>query len=144
MSRNSSLIRASQRLCAIHELERGCLMRFIPTRIHGAVDYVLGILLMVLPWLFGFTRGGAETWLPVILGAGVVVYSLFTDYEWGAIRSLNVATHLTLDLAGGILLAASPWLFGFDQFVWVPHLVLGILEVGASLFTEVAPRHSTR
>jgi hypothetical protein len=37
-------------------------MRFIPTRIHGFLDYAVGVLLIVVPWLFGFAAGGAETW----------------------------------------------------------------------------------
>ncbi len=48
-------------------------------------------------------------------------------------------THLTLDLLSGVLLAASPWLFGFSGFVYVPHLVLGVLEVGAALMTKTTP-----
>jgi hypothetical protein len=36
-------------------------MRFIPTRIHGMMDYAMGLLLIAAPWLFGFARGGAET-----------------------------------------------------------------------------------
>ena len=45
-------------------------MRFIPTRIHGMMDYAMGLLLIAAPWLFRFNRGGAETWVPVILGIG--------------------------------------------------------------------------
>lgn len=45
-------------------------MRFIPTRVHGMLDYLIGILLIAAPWLFDFDRGGMETWIPVILGAG--------------------------------------------------------------------------
>ena len=40
-------------------------MRFVPTRIHGIADWLLGALLIALPWLLGFARGGAETYLPV-------------------------------------------------------------------------------
>ena len=47
--------------------------------------------------------------------------------------------HLGLDAAAGLLLAASPWLFGFAEFVYLPHLILGILEMGAALMTETTP-----
>lgn len=114
-------------------------MRFIPTRIHGVLDYLMGALLIVAPWLFGFNQGGAETWVPVILGAGVIIYSLFTDYELGAMRKLSMSTHLMLDMIGGAFLAVSPWLFGFNDFVYLPHLILGIAEIGAALFTKRVP-----
>lgn len=114
-------------------------MRFIPTRIHGMLDYAMGILLIAAPWLFGFADGGAETWVPVILGAGALLYSMMTDYELGAVRTISMPTHLWLDAAAGLLLAASPWLFGFSDLVWAPHLVLGLLELGAALMTKKTP-----
>lgn len=116
-------------------------MRIIPTQVHGILDYVVGALLIVAPWLFGFAAGGAETWLPVILGAGEILYSLVTDYELGIARALSMSGHLGLDLAAGLLLAVSPWLFGFAGAVWGPHLVIGAAIVLVSLMTERVPAH---
>jgi hypothetical protein len=121
-------------------------MRFIPTKVHGYLDYAVGLLLIVAPWLLDFARGGAETWVPVALGASAIIYSLITDYELGAFRQISMRTHLGLDLFSGIFLAASPWLFGFADYVYLPHLILGILEIGASLMTKTTPsgtRNST-
>jgi hypothetical protein len=114
-------------------------MRFIPTRAHGVLDYLVGILLMASPWLFGFGAGGAETWLPVVLGAAALIYSVFTDYELGLVRKIPMPVHLTLDLLSGALLAVSPWLFGFANRVWAPHLIIGLFEIGASLLTRTQP-----
>ena len=117
-------------------------MRFIPTRVHGYLDYIVGALLIAAPWLFDFAEGGAETWIPVVLGAGAILYSLFTDYELGVSKTLSMRTHLMLDLMSGILLAASPWLFGFADNVWSPHLILGLFEIAAALMTRREPSHS--
>lgn len=115
-------------------------MRFISTRAHGALDYLMGLLLIVSPWLFGFAEGGAETWVPVIVGASALLYSLLTNYEMGFLsHTIPMSTHLWLDALSGVFLAASPWLFGFAEFVWVPHVVFGLLEIGASLFTHTTP-----
>lgn len=115
-------------------------MRFLPTRIHGVLDYLMGLLLIASPWLFGFADvGGAAVWLPVVLGLGALLYSAFTDYEFGLVRRIPMPTHLMLDLGSGVLLAVSPWLFGFADVVWMPHLVLGLVEIGAALVTEQAP-----
>jgi hypothetical protein len=116
-------------------------MRFLSTRAHGYMDYLMGVLLIASPWLFDFDRGGAETWVPVVLGAGVILYSLMTDYELGAVKALSMTAHLWLDGLGGAFLAASPWLFGFDEYVWAPHLILGLLEIGAALVTETMPSY---
>jgi hypothetical protein len=111
-------------------------MRFIPTRIHGYLDYLVGLLLIGAPWLFGFDRGGPETWIPVALGAAAIIYSLFTDYELGAVRKISMPIHLTLDVTSGLVLALSPWIFNFSGNVAVPHLAFGLLEIAAGLLTE--------
>lgn len=114
-------------------------MRFIPTKVHGYLDYMMGVLLIAASWLFDFAKGGAETWIPVALGAGAIIYSLITDYELGVTNGISMRTHLMLDLMSGILLAVSPWLFGFADYVYGPHVILGLLEIGAALMTKRQP-----
>ena len=114
-------------------------MRVIPTRIHGMIDYGMGVLLIVAPWLLGFADGGPEQWVPVILGAGVIIYSLLTNYELGVAKVIPMPVHLWIDVAGGVVLAASPWIFGFADEVYLPHLIFGLLEIGVSLMTKRQP-----
>jgi hypothetical protein len=114
-------------------------MRFIPTRVHGYMDYLIGMLLIAAPWVLGFADGGGETWIPVLLGASVIVYSLLTDYELGATKLIDMKSHLWLDGVGGAFLAISPWVFNFDERVWLPHVAVGLLEVGTALFTQTRP-----
>jgi hypothetical protein len=116
----------------------------LPTRVHGILDYLMGVVLIASPWVLGFHAGGAETWVPVALGAGVIAYSLFTDYELGAVRRLPMTTHLWLDALGGVLLAVSPWVLGFDERVWIPHVVFGVLEVAAAAVTDTIPGYERR
>lgn len=117
-------------------------MKIINTKTHGYLDYIMGVLLIAAPWIFNFDRNGAETWVPVILGVSTLVYSLFTNYELGISRKISMRTHLMLDTVSGILLAVSPWMFGFADYVWQPHLILGILELGAVLMTKKEPGSS--
>ena len=114
-------------------------MRIIPTSVHGVLDYVVGLLLIVAPWVLGFARGGAETWVPLGLGAGALVYSLVTSYEFGVLRLISMRTHLVLDAMSGLLLAASPWLFGFHNHVYVPHVAFGLFEILAAVTTHPLP-----
>jgi type IV secretory pathway VirB6-like protein len=114
-------------------------MKVINTKTHGYLDYIMGVVLIASPWMFNFARNGAETWVPVILGIATILYSLFTNYELGISRMIPMRTHLILDTVGGVFLAASPWLFGFADYIWQPHLILGILELGAVLMTKTEP-----
>jgi len=114
-------------------------MRFIGTRTHGYLDYIMGALLIAAPWIFDFADGSAAQWVPILLGAGAIIYSLMTDYEMGVSPQISMRVHLTLDMISGLVLALSPWVFGFADRVWEPHLILGILEIGASLMTKQVP-----
>ena len=108
----------------------------IDTRTHGIIDYVTGLLLLVAPYLFGFATGGIEQWLPQVLGAMIIVMSLLTNYELSAAKVIPLKVHLGVDVAGGILLAVSPWLFGFADVIWWPHLLVGLMEIVVPLMTR--------
>jgi hypothetical protein len=114
-------------------------MKLIPTSVHGVIDYIVGLLLMAAPWLLGFAVGGAETWVPVALGAGALVYSLLTSYELGLMRVISMRTHLMLDAMSGVLLASSPWVFGFSEYVYLPHVAFGLFEILAAAVTRTLP-----
>jgi len=124
-------------------------MNFIPTRVHGILDYLVGAFLIAAPWVFGFSWQPVATWTMVILGAGALFYSVVTDYELGLFRILPMKWHLMLDMGSGLFLAASPWLLGFSEQVALPHVVLGLLEIGAAAMTSRHPtsaglRHAPR
>ena len=114
-------------------------MRIIPTRIHGILDYVVAIILILVPWLLNFDGQNAATYVLVALGLTTILYSLITDYEWGAVKVLSMPTHLIVDMASGVILATSPWILSFSNYIYMPHLLLGILEVIVSLMTKVVP-----
>jgi hypothetical protein len=119
-------------------------MRFIPTRVHGVMDYVMGVVLIAAPWILGFAEAdfaanGAETWIMVLFGSVMIVASLMTAYECGVVSVISMSTHLGLDVLMGLVLAASPWLFGFSEQVFLPHLILGLGEAAAGLMTQTTP-----
>ena len=114
-------------------------MRFISTRLHAIIDYASGVLFIAAPYLFGFADGTAAQYVPQALGAGILLMSLITDYELSFARLIPVPVHLMVDVGGGLLLAASPWLFGFADRVYWPHLIFGLAEMGAGLMTRTTP-----
>ncbi len=119
-------------------------MRLLSTRVHGVLDFLVGALLIAAPWLLGFARGGPEQWVFVAAGGAALVYSVFTDYELGLVKVLQMPLHLWLDAFSGAFLAISPWLFGFDQHVWIPHVAAGVFEILAALVTDTVPSYERR
>jgi SPW repeat len=111
-------------------------MKIIPRKMHGLLDYVVGVVLIAAPWLFGFADDGPATYIPVALGAGALVYSILTNYEFGVVRLIPFRVHLLLDVLSGAFLAISPWLFGFSNKVYLPHLIFGLIEIAAGIMTR--------
>jgi hypothetical protein len=121
------------------------LARLIPRQIHAGMDYALGALLIVSPWLLGFADdSSAATWIAVIVGAGIVLLTAVTDDDLSLADAIGMRTHLGIDIATGLFLAVSPWLFGFADEVWAPFVVIGLLELGSALVTDPEPMRSRR
>ena len=84
-------------------------MRFIPTIVHGIADYILGVVLLFLPNIFGFADlGGPAVWIPRLLGIIDLVQSLATNYELGVLKILPMKLHLTNDYMASVFFAISP------------------------------------
>ena len=113
-------------------------MRFIPTKFHAPLDYIVGAALIAAPWIFQFSEHTDATVVPIVLGIGLIAYSLFTNYELGVWKVAPMAVHNVIDVVAGALLAASPWLFGFaDESVnvWLPHVIVGAAAIFLGLTT---------
>jgi hypothetical protein len=115
-------------------------MDVLSTRIHGVIDYLTGAILILAPYLFGFSTGGVEQWIPQLLGLAILGMSLITRYELSVAKIIPLPVHLGVDFAGGLLLAVSPWLFGFADVIWWPHLLIGLMEIVVAAITERRPR----
>ena len=122
-------------------------MRFIPTRLHAPLDYIVGVALIAAPWIFRFSDVTAAAFVSIVLGIGLIAYSLVTDYELGVWKIAPMAVHNLFDILAGAFLAASPWIFGFaDEAanVWLPFVVVGLAAVFLGLTTKQQGGYSYR
>jgi hypothetical protein len=122
-------------------------MRFIPTRLHAPLDSIVGAGLIVAPWIFQFSEHNTPAVISIVLGLGLIGYSLFTDYELGVWRIAPMSVHNLIDVVAGAVLAASPWIFGFADEganVWVPFLVVGLAAIFLGLTTRQQGGYSYR
>jgi hypothetical protein len=127
---------------ANEETEVTMKMRFIPTKVHGAVDHVVGPALVLAPTLLRLGRTSPEGLTARAVGGVQAVYSNITDYETSMKNVVPMKMHLALDAVGGVTLALVPQLTGARERGkkhWVPLLALGALEVGMAAFTKTAP-----
>lgn len=114
-------------------------MSIISTKTHAILDYTVGVSLIAAPMIFEFHDGTAVSWIPIFNGVLLVLLSIFTRYEGGIFRAVSMKTHLTIDVLAGIGLTLSPWIFGFAEVIFLPHLLLGLSEIAAGLLTDRSP-----
>jgi hypothetical protein len=117
-------------------------IRFVPTGIHAYFDYIGGIGLITAPFVFGFySVGGAAVIIPMVLGVGLILYSLLTNYELGipGLKFIPMVGHLIFDAIACAFLIASPFLFGFISQApnaWLPHIISGSAVILLVLVTQ--------
>jgi MFS superfamily sulfate permease-like transporter len=116
-------------------------MQIIDTKTHGYIDYIFGLTLIAIAYLLNFNTANTPNIALYIVGASAIVYSLFTNYELGVIKIIPMNIHLMLDSLSGIFLAVSPWLLGFSDKVFLPHLIFGLIEIGTTVITRFKPRY---
>lgn len=111
-------------------------MKIISTRVHGILDYVSGALLIALPWILNLNKYGYESF--VLIGAGVLtlVISVLTRYELGVLKRIPMRNHLITDAITGVCLVLSPWVLDFNDVVFLPHVILGLLELAVVLLSD--------
>ncbi len=110
-------------------------MKFIPSRLHGFIDYATALILILAP-LVVLPAVGIAKWLSIAAGVGLIIYSLITDYSVSARKAISFRLHLTLDFLAGIVFVAAPFVFGFSGLVKNYYLVIGITVILVVLFTK--------
>lgn len=101
----------------------------ITTRMHGALDYATAALFLTMPRALGW-RPRTQNVLAAA-GASTVVYSLFTDYEWGVVKEIPMTLHLGMDATSGVglLLASATLLRGEPAAERMAVAALGAFEL---------------
>lgn len=112
----------------------------ISLKAHNILDYVIGALLIVSPWIFGFNEIGTARNVYLLLGVGLIVYSSITNYYYSLAKVLPLGVHMTFDALAGIVLILSPALFGYRELLtdgqYAAHIVFGIGAVGLVALTR--------
>lgn len=106
-------------------------LQFLNPTLHGILDYLAAGALIVLPFLLGFD--GIELWLSVAGGAGLILYSLITDYQFGLAKLIPYNLHLVCDVSAGLALLIAPFILGFGPAatIYYPIMAIGVFAVVA-------------
>lgn len=116
-------------------------MRPLSTKTHTVIGLVVGVVLLIAPWLFGFNDVAAAMLSAVLVGAFIILNELITTSPISPLKLVPMRVHIVLDVVTGLFLALTPFLFGFSGAagnVWVPHVIVGIMTIGYALMTRTA------
>jgi hypothetical protein len=84
----------------------------VPAFVHGLLEYVAGIFLVVAPFLLSYDSDAA-TAVSIVAGVVILIVAASTAMSTGLIKSIPVQAHVVLDYLLAVVLIASPFLFGF-------------------------------
>lgn len=122
-------------------------MRVVPTKVHGALDYVTAPALTLAPELFRMKDGKSASLPPRLVGIGAAASAALSDHELAPKRVVPMKAHLALDAASGLALALAPWVGGSARKGarhWLPHAIVGAKEVALALTTKTQPADRRR
>jgi hypothetical protein len=111
-------------------------MRLIPTRVHGALDFLTAFTLLMLPRAMKLDSNVSR--LLTNAGASTIAYSLLTRYEYGMLKILPFRAHLRLDKLSAFVFCAAPILLPDEDRDVLSLLVgIGFYELAASQLSSL-------
>jgi hypothetical protein len=113
---------------------------FISTSFFGYFSYLLAIVMISSPWLFGFVSiGGASLFIPLMFGWFQLIMCIFSNTKGGMVGVFPVQMHTTLDTLTGFVILVSPFLYGFYDLVCLPHVIFGAILLILGIYTKNSP-----
>lgn len=119
---------------------------FISTKFYGVMNYLIAVALMLAPWFIPasngqpfFRIGGASLFLPLLIGWVQLIMAFFSANPHGVIKQFPMQMHHFQDVLTGSFLFASPFVYGFSDKIWWPHVLFGALLMIMGIFTRNSP-----
>jgi hypothetical protein len=114
-------------------------MKPLTAQPHGVLDYLVGLLLLISPWLLQFDDVSSTARITMVtLGIIVLGLSLVTDYPLGVIKIVPFRVHGIIETIGALFLLVSPWLLGFSEVTTATYfaVVVAIAYLGVIALTN--------
>lgn len=113
---------------------------------HGILDYMLGILFILSPWLVHFNNfSPVATVLMVLAGISLIGISMFTNYPLGMIHSFSFKTHRNIETVLAVFILISPWLLRYQDVPSATRMavVMSVMWLIAIVMTNYQSRPKT-
>lgn len=97
----------------------------IPRLIHGILEYIAGVLLIVAPFALAFESSPAVAF-SIVVGLLTLALAAVSTGPTGIVQQVPVPVHVALDFLLVPVLVAAPFLFGFDEETAPTALFIGL------------------
>lgn len=104
---------------------------------HGVIEYVVGVLFIVAPFLFSFDETSA-TAASIVVGLVLLAFTSLSELPTGLVRSISVGVHVTADIVLAVLLVALPFVLGFrdETAPTALFIIIGVLHLLVTIATR--------
>lgn len=82
--------------------------------LHGMLEYVWAVALLLAPFMFDF-RSDAATTTAIVAGIAFLAIAATSDGPRRFVERIPIVAHVVLDFVVAGMLIASPYLFGFSD-----------------------------
>lgn len=116
----------------------------LPPLVHGSVEYVVGVLFIVAPFLFDFVDGKA-TAAAIVVGLVILALTATSALPTALVQGVSVSVHATADVVLALALVALPFGLGFADegpptALFITAGVVHLLLTIATRFPSDSPR----
>jgi hypothetical protein len=105
-------------------------------RTHGILDYLLGVLIMASPWIFGFSGQRAAPEIALALGGALLFISALSNYEMGLVPLIPFPGQRFFDCVIGVALAGASWHFDMKGLAAAVFTIFGIAVLASAVLTR--------
>lgn len=101
-------------------------MKFLTAKLHGLGDYAAAAVLIAAPFFIGLNEQSMIAhWASIAGGAGLVIYSLLTDYTFSIAKVIPFKMHLVFDSLAGLVLIALAFVLKLEGIAQIYMIVMG-------------------
>lgn len=108
---------------------------------HAMLEALMAVLIIVAPWLFGFSDVNDAQTICIVVGLVMPVAGAMTQWRYALVKLIPLRTHFMTDLLLAAVLILTPFIFGFSDEGGATRfmVIIGVLEAFTALSTRWNP-----
>jgi len=115
--------------------------RPIALNTHAMLEPLMAVLIIVAPWLFGFSDVDDAKTICIVVGIVMLLAGAMTRWRYSLVKLIPLRVHFMTDLLIAAVLILSPFVFGFSDEGGATRfmIIVGVLEAITALSTRWDP-----